>query len=107
MNTLYARISSKGQMVIPAELRKKLGIKAGTKVAVREENARLILYPITKTYIDAMQGWLGDTTGMIEQLHQERRKEDEDLNAKIRAGRQRSSRVPGPASRRASRKRSA
>jgi len=38
-------ISSKGQVVIPSALRKKYRLKAGVRVAFREEQGRLILEP--------------------------------------------------------------
>ncbi len=39
-----------GQIVIPAEMRKKLKIKKGTRIRVEldEENQKLILTPITR-----------------------------------------------------------
>jgi len=45
-------IYSKGQLVIPAELRRKHGIKAGTKVCFLEDQfGRIILQPVTEDYI--------------------------------------------------------
>jgi len=38
-------VSSKGQVVIPAALRKKYRLKAGVRVVFREEQGRLILEP--------------------------------------------------------------
>ena len=107
MTEEYTTVTSRGQMVIPARLRKKLGIEAGTRVSVREENGRLILQPMTDAYIDAMQGLLGDTTAMIEYLHQERRKENGDQDEKIRAGRKRAAGLSRSASRRNPRQRPA
>ncbi|MEP7357508.1 MAG: AbrB/MazE/SpoVT family DNA-binding domain-containing protein [Anaerolineales bacterium] len=50
--------TSKGQIVIPAELRKKLNIKEGTRIVVEvnEENLQLILTPITREYIHSLRG---------------------------------------------------
>ncbi len=107
MDVDFTTISSKGQLVIPARLRKKLGILEGTRVAVREENGRLVLQPLTGAYIDATQGLLGDTTAMIEYLHQERRKENSEQDEKIRTGRKRAASFSRPAARSVSRKRSA
>lgn len=36
-------VSSKGQVVIPEEIRKKLAIKAGSKLVVIEKNGTLVL----------------------------------------------------------------
>ena len=46
----------KGQIVIPAELRKKYGIKAGTKIQIMEENNHIVLQPITSEYIHSLRG---------------------------------------------------
>jgi AbrB family looped-hinge helix DNA binding protein len=114
MKAEYTTVTSKGQLVIPARMRKRLRIERGTRVAVREEDGHLILQPMTDAYIDAMQGLLGDTSAMIEYLHQERRKENNDKNKEnndkneeVRAGRKRTARLSRPASRRATRQRSA
>ena len=76
MNVEFTKVTSKGQIVIPAALRRKLRMKAGTRVAVHESDGRLILQPITDEYIDSMRGMLGDTTDMIEQLQRDHRSED-------------------------------
>jgi AbrB family looped-hinge helix DNA binding protein len=76
MNVEFAKITSKGQIVIPAALRRKLRIKTGTRVAVHESDGKLILQPITDEYIDSMRGMLGDTTDMIEQLRRDHHRED-------------------------------
>lgn len=50
--------TTKGQVVIPSSVRRKLGIKAGTRINVEldEENAQIILKPITREYIERMAG---------------------------------------------------
>ena len=40
--------TSKGQIVIPAKLRRKFGFKAGTRIHVSEECSRIVLQPITR-----------------------------------------------------------
>ncbi len=51
-------MTGKGQIVIPAKVRRKLGIKVGTRVQVDvdESAQRIILTPITREYIDALRG---------------------------------------------------
>lgn len=39
------RLSSKGQLVIPSEVRKSLGLKPGDRFDVRLENDEIILTP--------------------------------------------------------------
>lgn len=55
-------ISSKGQLVIPAELRTRLGLKKGTRVVCSEENGRLIVAPIERV-LDEVQGFLKPRPG--------------------------------------------
>lgn len=56
MAVQYANISSKGQLVIPAELREEMRLSAGTKVSIRREGNTLILRPITPEFIDSLIG---------------------------------------------------
>jgi AbrB family looped-hinge helix DNA binding protein len=44
---VFATVSSKGQLVIPAEIRESMGIEPGTRVAIRQDGSRLILEPQT------------------------------------------------------------
>lgn len=46
MMTTHA--SAKGQIVIPAKLRRKYGIEAGTTIRVIDEGDRIVLRPITR-----------------------------------------------------------
>jgi AbrB family looped-hinge helix DNA binding protein len=54
----YAAVNAKGQVVIPAEIRERLHIKQGTKVAFVEEEGRLLLQPVTDAFIKSMRGSL-------------------------------------------------
>ena len=56
METLFTTVSSKGQIVIPAELRAALGINTGTRVAIQKQDKHLILQPITEEFIDSLMG---------------------------------------------------
>jgi AbrB family looped-hinge helix DNA binding protein len=58
MATYQTIISSKGQVVVPAELREQLGLKQGTRATWREEKGRLILMPISERILDEIQGSL-------------------------------------------------
>lgn len=50
--------TSKGQVVIPAKIRRKLGIKEGTHIQIDldETNKRIILTPVTREYVDSLRG---------------------------------------------------
>jgi AbrB family looped-hinge helix DNA binding protein len=54
----HAIISSKGQIVIPANLRKRYGLKEGTTVVFHEHRGRLMLEPGNHAAIYALQGSL-------------------------------------------------
>lgn len=59
MKELSGTMTSKGQLVIPAELRRKHKIKAGTRVHFLEDQlGRIVLQPITDDYIERMCGFL-------------------------------------------------
>jgi bifunctional DNA-binding transcriptional regulator/antitoxin component of YhaV-PrlF toxin-antitoxin module len=50
-------VSSKGLVGIPMELRKKLGLKKGTRATWSEEDRRLVLTPITDAAIGRDHGF--------------------------------------------------
>jgi AbrB family looped-hinge helix DNA binding protein len=51
-------VTSRGQLVIPASLRKKLGIGEGTQVVIWEQGGQLILQPITSGFVRNLRGAL-------------------------------------------------
>ena len=77
-------ISSKGQVVIPAELRGRLGLKKGVRAICSEENGRIVLTPIERV-LDEIEGFLkprpGEPSAFVESLAerewQRRRERDE------------------------------
>jgi len=66
----------KGQIVIPVELRKKYGIKAGTKIQIMDENERIVLQPITREYIHSLRGKFRGK-GLLKALAAEKKREKE------------------------------
>jgi AbrB family looped-hinge helix DNA binding protein len=54
--------TSKGQIVIPSSVRRKLGIKNGTKIQIEMDTEKriIILKPITREYIHSLSGKLKD-----------------------------------------------
>jgi len=67
--------TSKGQVVIPRKLRRKYGIKPGTKVAFHDKNGEIVIKALTKEYFESFAGFLkGDVLG---ELMKEKRKERE------------------------------
>jgi len=78
-------ISSKGQFVIPAELRRRLGFKKGVRAVCTEENGRLVIAPIERV-LDEIQGSLksrpGEPSAFKESLaerERQRRREREEI----------------------------
>jgi len=55
-------ISSKGQVVIPAELRERLGLRKGVRAVCSEENGRIVLTPMERV-LDEIQGFLRPRPG--------------------------------------------
>jgi AbrB family looped-hinge helix DNA binding protein len=53
-----AVISSKGQIVIPANLRRRYRLKEGTTVVFQEDHGRLVLEPSNYEMIYALEGSL-------------------------------------------------
>ncbi len=78
MKDMCAIFTSKGQLVIPAELRRKHKIEAGTKVKVLEDQfGRIVLQPITEDYIDRVMGLLADGPDLLAIWEKEHREEGE------------------------------
>jgi AbrB family looped-hinge helix DNA binding protein len=73
----FATIGSKGAVVIPAGIRRKLGLKPGTDVMIWEDQGQIIVVKSgTDAYIDAVRGMFGDTTPLIRQLRRDHKLED-------------------------------
>ena len=74
-----AVISSKGQIVIPANLRKRYRLREGTTVVFQEERGRLVLEPNNFEAIYALQGSLREfpiESSLEEERRAERKRED-------------------------------
>ena len=80
MKEASATFTSKGQLVIPAELRRKHGIEAGTRVKFLEDQfGRIVLQPITEDYIDRVLGCLAEGPDLLtdwEKVHRAEGKRD-------------------------------
>jgi len=56
MATYTSIVTSKGQLVIPAALRKRYEITQGTVISFSEGDGTLILQPITARFVTALRG---------------------------------------------------
>ena len=68
-------VSVKGQVVIPAPLRRRLGIKKGTVLSFHEENGRIVIQPVTHEFIRRLRGSLKGAPSPLEHLVEERHRE--------------------------------
>jgi AbrB family looped-hinge helix DNA binding protein len=70
------KTSSKGQIVIPKELREKLGIRAGRKLLLRLVEDHVEIVPLPEEPVKALRGMLKAETSLAAELLEERRKDD-------------------------------
>jgi AbrB family looped-hinge helix DNA binding protein len=75
MKPEVSTITTKGQLVIPAKLRRKYNIAKGTQVAFVEEENRLILQPLTPAFIRSLRGSLKSKPSARAILDQERQRD--------------------------------
>jgi AbrB family looped-hinge helix DNA binding protein len=68
--------TAKGQIVIPAPLRRKYGIREGTRIRIVDEGDRIVLRPLTPEYVRKLRGVLKGG-GALKALSEERRRERE------------------------------
>ena len=73
---MSATFTSKGQLVVPAPLRRKHGIQAGTRVRFLEDQfGRIILQPVTEDYVDRIMGCLAGGRDLLARWEKEHRQE--------------------------------
>jgi bifunctional DNA-binding transcriptional regulator/antitoxin component of YhaV-PrlF toxin-antitoxin module len=78
MRSFRTVISTKGQVVIPVELREEYGLDKGTPATWTEEAGRLVLTPMTMRRIKEIRGFLKPKPGeatMFDELFAERERE--------------------------------
>jgi AbrB family looped-hinge helix DNA binding protein len=76
-------ITSKGQIVVPAKLRRRYGLKPGTKVYFIERDDEILFQPVTKEFIRSVHGMLKSETSVTKELLKERAREKEQEEAKL------------------------
>ena len=72
-------LSSKGQLVIPSELRKQLGMRPGTGVSLEVEGDRIVMVPDSSMNWRSLRGCLNGNRApsALDFLQAERKKERE------------------------------
>ena len=73
--TQITTVSTKGQFVIPAEMRESLGIAPGTRIAVTLEGTRIILEPVSEKLVDDTRGILARKPSLSALLKKQRDKD--------------------------------
>ena len=84
---METRATEKGQIVIPAALRKKYGIKKGTRIRVFEKDDQIGLNPLSteaiKARIEKLQGIVQGGPSLTKELEAERARDLEIEERKI------------------------
>jgi AbrB family looped-hinge helix DNA binding protein len=75
MKTELSTVTTKGQLVIPAKLRRKYAIREGTQVAFLEEENRLVLQPLTPEFVRSLRGSLKTDPSALKILLADRKRE--------------------------------
>jgi len=68
-------VTTKGQLVIPARLRRRFGIKKGTTISFLEEGGRIVVQPVTRQFIRGLRGSLKGEPSALDLLLKERKQE--------------------------------
>jgi len=75
---MESTMTVKGQIVIPSKIRRKFGIREGTRMQVDmdEQTHRIILTPVTRDYIQKLRGKYKGK-GLLAALAAEKKRERE------------------------------
>ena len=72
---MTAIVSAKGQIVIPSGLRKRLGIKKGTRISIESRHGELVLKPISHKFFEDFPKTLNLKGLIVSDLLKERKRE--------------------------------
>ncbi|MFB3892414.1 MAG: AbrB/MazE/SpoVT family DNA-binding domain-containing protein [Phycisphaerae bacterium] len=72
-----AVVTTKGQVVIPVEIRRKYKIKRGTRVRFQDRGGEISIAPITEEMIYANIGFLRGAGDLLGELRREKKRERE------------------------------
>lgn len=70
-------VTVKGQIVVPVNIRRKFGIKKGMKIAFIEQEGKLIIRPLDKSYFESLAGILGTEGKILKSLKGDKKRERE------------------------------
>jgi len=69
-------VSTKGQLVIPSEMRISLGIEPGTRIAVTQDGSRIVLETVSEELVDKTRGLFSGKASLSNELKRQRRQKD-------------------------------
>lgn len=75
MHTQITTVSTKGQFVIPSDMRQSLGIEPGTRIAVTLQGSRIILEPVSPDLVRQTRGMLAGSLPSSKALKEFRKKD--------------------------------
>ena len=70
-----AQFSTKGQIVIPVQIRRKYGLRPGSKVEVLDVEDQIVLCPLPEDPIEAAEGFLTSENTVLEKVREARSEE--------------------------------
>jgi AbrB family looped-hinge helix DNA binding protein len=71
---MKVRVSAKGQVTLPAALRRKYGIRDGTRIIISDLGNAIVLKPMIEGYLRKLQGSLRGKRGLnilLEERHKD------------------------------------
>lgn len=73
------KLSSKSQIVIPAEARRQLGLRPGDRLSIEVERDAIVLRKAPESALDGLEEFIGDAvwSGYAEELLRERTEGDQ------------------------------
>lgn len=71
----FVKVSSKGQVVIPAELRRKVGLEPGQQVAVYLDGEDVVVHPVPENVIESLSGRFEGGPSLTAELVKEHQEE--------------------------------
>jgi AbrB family looped-hinge helix DNA binding protein len=82
MDALSTTVSTKGQLVIPSEIRDALDIRPGTRVVMIQEENRIVLQPVNDRFLKETRGITAGGRSLSDMLIEERRQDEAKRVAK-------------------------
>ncbi len=65
----------KGQIIVPARIRRELGIRKDLKISFIEQKGKLIIHPLNRSYFKCLAGILGTKGKMMKSLMDGKKRE--------------------------------